>query len=127
MNATFLQRWDMAVHERGHFLHISTGTGMYGMAHNFKIFQPQLEPATKVQQYYSYEMYKANVTYLADVNTLCDDTSADVTVYADINTCVQESIQGEIGCRLPWLKNNSSKYDDLPLCETKSHWEQYFK
>ncbi len=123
MKATTYKRWDMMVHERGHYLHVQGGTGMYGMTHEFKIFESVGDENKTQEQYFTYEMVKTNVTYLADVNTLCNESNPVTTGYGNINTCVQEYIQEKIGCRLPWLPNTVS----LPYCDTEAQKNQYFR
>ncbi len=137
MNASFVSRWDVLIHERGHFLHVVGGSGMYGQTYTYKIFDVQKEANTTLQKYYVYRMTKTAVTYLADKFTPCDeddeddedddddddhdDDDEDDDDKVDINDCVQEWIQTNMGCRLPWLMRGN-----LPDCSTTTQSEQYF-
>ncbi len=87
----------MGIHERGHFIHLNAGPYVFGVDYSYMRYP--YDPYIN-QEFRVHELSKEEVTYLPDERTSCEP----ITRVVDLGICVQAHIQGQIGCRMPWME-----------------------
>ncbi len=66
-----LKSWYLMMHDRGHFLHINSGPGMYGSDYMYQTYDGS---GGKIElQYWALQVAMHNVSYKKDEFTKCED------------------------------------------------------
>ena len=112
MNANDLPNWTVALHDRGHFVHLSTGPGAFGLDYVYKRY-PSGE--TNKISFTVNQLSVKDVSYLDDARSPCTE-EAKVDLYA----CVQRYLEMRLGCRLPWAKENEG---GRRICDSKEDYK----
>ena len=93
--------WFVYVHERGHLVHNSMYN--FGSAQSYTTL---IDNTTYIRTVH--EINRKEATYLNDPRTPCQSKPRE----KDMNTCIQQYIENNIGCQLPWHPANTI----LPKC-----------
>ena len=95
------QEWTIYIHDMGNMIHNSPGN--FGGAYSYT----DISSSNNVTVFVIHEVSKKVVSYLNDEKTPCQPMPRTV----ELDTCIQNHLQNEMGCQLPWSKG-SSKYPD---------------
>ena len=103
------KEWIIYIHDKGNMLHNSLDN--FGSTFSYTDTSSSNFSLTTI-----HEIKKRQVSYLNDKRTPCQSKPRQ----AEMNTCIQQYIESEIGCQLPWNNASSSS-----AC-TESHQYQEF-
>ena len=117
INAAAVDGWGIYLHEKKHF--VFNALGLYKSAYVYS--NVATYPTYNSQIYKVIEVEATHASYINDEKSICQSTPQKES----IDLCIQKFIEKEIGCELPWLKNDSSD-DTLTKCDTVQY-KQYQK
>ena len=107
------QEWTVYIHDKGNMVHNSPGS--FGSAYSYT----DISSSKNVTVIVIHEISKKVVSYLNDEKTPCQQMPRTV----ELNTCIQDHIQNDIGCTLPW-SNHSSEY---PECTASGQYNRFLQ
>lgn len=119
LNLTGVGLWAVVVHNKD--LVYPSFNRMFG--ETFVIIYPRPDESELDEDSgtmsHSFELFRTRWKFLSTSKSPCNDN--DEEEKTSTQDCVEEYIEREFGCRLPWRKHdaNSSTSDDAPICERK--------
>ena len=109
INASAVDGWGFYLHEKNHF--VFNALGLYKNAYVYSNLATYPTYYCRVMKVIDVEATHAS--YINDEKSICQSSPQNES----IDLCIQRFIEGEIGCELPWLKNDSSD-DTLTKCDS---------
>ena len=107
------QEWTVYFHDKGNMVHNSPGS--FGSAYSYTDISSSKNVAVTV----IHEILKMEVSYLNDEKTPCQQMPRT----EELNTCIQDYIQSEMGCHLPW-RNDTSEH---PECTEPGQYNRFLQ